>query len=53
MNDVPGLVLPDWDAVTGRDHRAGERERVVVDTAGRSVAAGVADMLAAIEATQR
>ncbi|MBN2751121.1 MAG: AAA family ATPase [Rhodospirillaceae bacterium] len=35
--DVPGLILPDWQAVLDRDYRAWERPRRVIDTAGRSV----------------
>jgi predicted kinase len=49
--DVPGLVLPDWAAVTGRDYRAWDRERTVIDTAGRTLSACVADALSAVRAT--
>jgi len=45
---VPGLILPDWRAVIGRDYHAWDRDHVTVDTAKRSVAAGVELILAAI-----
>ena len=37
QNDVHGLVLPTWDAVTGRDYHPWSREHVILETAGRSV----------------
>jgi predicted kinase len=40
--EVPGLALPDWQAVIERDYRPWDRDRLVVDTAGRSVADCVA-----------
>lgn len=48
VSDVPGLTLPDWAAVTGRECHAWERPRLTVDTAGRSVEACVAAVLAAL-----
>jgi predicted kinase len=32
-SDVPGLVLPTWRQVTGREYEPWDRERLVVDTA--------------------
>jgi predicted kinase len=46
--DVPGLVLPDWQAVIGRDYHPWDRDRVVVDTAGRSVSACIESLLSAL-----
>ena len=46
--DVPGLVGPTWAEVVGRDYRPWDRDRVVVDTAGRDVGACVAQILAAL-----
>ena len=43
--DIPGLVLPTWDAVRAREYDAWDRPRVVIDTAGRDVAACVAAVL--------
>ena len=43
--DVPGLTPPTWDDVTSRDYRPWTRDRIVVDTAGRSVEACVAEIL--------
>ena len=36
---VPGLRLPTWDEVENREYHAWTRERIVIDTAGRSLAA--------------
>ena len=47
-SEVPGLVLPDWTAVTGRDYHPWDREHIVVDTAGRALADSVAAALAAL-----
>ena len=40
-NDVPGLALPTWQEVLGRDYHQWTREHVTIDTAGLSVAACV------------
>jgi predicted kinase len=42
---VPGLELPDWQAVIGRDYRPWTRERLVVDTAARTVAECVTELI--------
>ena len=34
--DLPGLKLPTWQDVLNRDYRPWERERYVIDTAGRT-----------------
>jgi predicted kinase len=47
-SDVPGLTLPDWEAVIGRDYRPWDHDHVTVDTAKHSVAAGVELIRAAI-----
>jgi predicted kinase len=39
--EVPGLILPDWQAVIGRDYHTWDRDHVTIDTAGRSVASCV------------
>jgi predicted kinase len=46
--DVPGLVPPTWAEVIGRDYHPWDRDRLVIDTAGRSLADCVAQMLAAL-----
>ncbi len=33
-NDIPGLELPDWEAVLNREYQGWTRERIVIDTAG-------------------
>lgn len=47
-NEVPGLILPDWEAVIGRDYHPWDRDHVTIDTAGRDVAACVELIRAAI-----
>jgi predicted kinase len=47
-NEVPGLILPDWEAVIGRDYHAWDRDHVTIDTAERDVAACVTLIRAAI-----
>jgi predicted kinase len=37
VNDIPGLIAPDWQAVTARDYHPWDRAHVMIDTAGRSV----------------
>jgi predicted kinase len=46
--DVPGLVLPDWQAAIGRDYHPWDRDRLTIDTAGRSVAACIDLVLPAL-----
>ncbi len=50
-SEVPGLRLPDWEAVISRDYHAWNRDHVTVDTAKRDVAACVELILAAISAS--
>jgi predicted kinase len=47
-SDVPGLILPDWPAVIGRDYHPWDREHLTIDTARRSVAACIELVLAAL-----
>jgi predicted kinase len=47
-SETPGLILPDWNAVIGRDYHPWDRDHVKVDTAGRSIAACVELVLAAL-----
>jgi hypothetical protein len=48
VSEVPGLILPDWQAVIGTDYHSWDRDRVAIDTAGRSIAACVELVLEAI-----
>jgi len=48
VGDVPGLQLPDWAAVVGREYHDWDRERLTVDTAGRSVEEAVELILATL-----
>jgi predicted kinase len=45
--DVPGLILPDWQAVIRRDYKPWSRQRLTIDTAGRSIEACVREVRAA------
>ena len=36
-SDVPGLILPDWEAVKERDYHPWNREHLTIDTIGSSV----------------
>ncbi|MDE2492180.1 MAG: AAA family ATPase [Elusimicrobia bacterium] len=47
---VPGLKLPRWDDVARREYEAWTRERIVVDTAGRSEDESLAEFLKALGA---
>ncbi len=42
--DVLGLQLPSWEDVQRRDYEAWDRPRLVLDTAGRSVADALAEL---------
>ena len=47
-SDVPGLVLPDWEAVLAREYHAWDRDHLSIDTAHRSIAECVSAALAAL-----
>jgi predicted kinase len=47
---VPGLKLPDWKAVQEREYHAWDKDRIVVDTAGKTEAACLEELLAALAA---
>jgi predicted kinase len=47
-NEVPGLVLPNWEAVTGRDYHPWDRDHVIVDTTEHNVTECVELIRAAI-----
>ncbi|MDF2629192.1 MAG: adenylylsulfate kinase [Symbiobacteriaceae bacterium] len=49
---VPGLVLPTWAQVVGREYDAWDRDRVVIDTAGRRPEESVAELLLALGAAR-
>lgn len=48
MGEVPGLILPDWQAVIGRDYHPWDRGHLTIDTAGRSIASCIELVLAAL-----
>jgi predicted kinase len=51
--DIPGLKLPSWDDVLGRDYEAWDRPRLVIDTAGRSAGDTLAELRSQIDASTR
>ena len=48
VSRVPGLTLPDWQAVIERDYHPWDRDHLTIDTAGRSIDACVKLVLAAL-----
>jgi predicted kinase len=46
--DVPGLPVPGWEQIAGREYEAWERDHVIVDTAGRTPEESAASLLEAI-----
>lgn len=44
--DLSGFVLPTWEAVAVREYHAWNRDRVVVDTAGRTVEQSLGELIA-------
>lgn len=44
-SDIPDLALPDWATVAGRDYEPWQPD-IVIDTAGRSVEDGLAELIA-------
>ncbi|MDQ0315068.1 AAA family ATPase [Amorphus orientalis] len=49
-SDIPGLALPDWARVTGRDYEPRTDDRLMLDTAILSPADAVARIVAALAA---
>ena len=48
ISDIKGLKLPTWQEVVARDYHPWKRERIVIDTAGRSVAENVNELRKAL-----
>lgn len=49
-SEVPGLVLPDWQAVIERDYHHWDRDHLVIDTAGRSASECIESLWTSIAA---
>jgi predicted kinase len=49
--DVPGLMLPTWDAVQGRDYAPWTSPHVVLDTASQTAATCVDELLSVLPFT--
>jgi predicted kinase len=52
-SEVPGLVLPDWQAVINRDYQPWGRDHLTIDTAGCSVEDCVRQLRASIAEAQK
>jgi len=48
-SDIPGLRLPDWDAVVAREYAPWDRDHITIDTAHRSLAECVSAALVALK----
>lgn len=46
--DIPGLPLPDWEQVVGREYEPWNHDRIVVDTAGQGPEDSLASLLDAL-----
>jgi predicted kinase len=46
-SDIPGFVLPDWQAVTAREYHSWDRDHLTIDTAQQTVADCVETVLSA------
>lgn len=47
--DISGFVLPSWEAVAAREYHAWNSDRVVVDTAGRTVEQSLGELIARLD----
>lgn len=47
---VPGLKLPDWSEVLGREYHPWTRDRLVIDTAGKPVSKSFDELLSKLAA---
>jgi len=48
-SDISGLVMPTWEAVLAREYHPWNRDRVVVDTAGRTVEQSLGELISRID----
>jgi predicted kinase len=47
-SDIRGLSLPSWEEVISREYEPWQRQHIIIDTAGRSVAQSVAELREAL-----
>lgn len=52
-SEVRGLALPSWQAVIAHDYKPWTRDRLIVDTAARSVEDCIRDVIASMAAAAR
>jgi predicted kinase len=50
VSEIAGLKLPNWEEVTNREYDTWADERIVIDTAGRSVEGCLKELLTAVSA---
>ena len=50
--DVPGLALPCWQDVVGRDYEPWDRARIILDTAGCTIAEALKELRVRINSMQ-
>ena len=43
--DIPGMILPSWDEVANRAYEPWTVERILIDTAGKSVEESINELL--------
>lgn len=48
VSTVPGLQLPTWDEVINREYHCWTKDRIVIDTSGKTEAASVSELLSAL-----
>lgn len=48
-SDISGLVLPAWEAVLAWEYQPWNRDRVVVDTAGRTVEQSLGELISRVD----
>jgi predicted kinase len=53
ISDIPGLLLPAWDAVQSRVYEPWNRARIMLDTAARTIDAEVAELCRVIQRDRR
>ncbi len=48
VSDVPGLILPDWRAVTAREYHPWDRDHLTIDTAQQTISESIEIILTAL-----
>ncbi len=48
VSDVPGLILPDWRAVTAREYHPWYRDHLTIDTTQQTISESIEIILTAL-----